>query len=214
MLLNEDKNEHQIQISCLNFLTLVGKEPEYTNFFEQNLEGIFSEIIFPFLVSTRKEYELLTENPEDFILLQEDCCNKQTGDSPKTAAYDLTAFYTCLYTIFEFLKGEKSLQLASIEALDSMYFDQQHSQRLIQTIDRAVEVLTGLLVVFKDVNNRFFDLLYSISIKFASHIKFNQALVGKIVGSICQRMCIEYDNVKNMKDQNSTLWYEYYKRNM
>jgi len=52
---------------------------------------------------------------------------------------DLQVFEQMVMLVFSFLESSSvSVQIAAIDSLDSMYFDEEYSQRLIATIHSAI----------------------------------------------------------------------------
>lgn len=64
--------------------------------------------------------------------------------------------------VFSFLESPSaSVQIAAIDSLDSMYFDEEYSQRLIATIHSAISILINNLP--KIDQPKYLELLYSIT---------------------------------------------------
>jgi len=47
--------------------------------FQSTVETILVDIVFPLASTSPAEMLLLTENPDDFVAIQEDCCDKQVS---------------------------------------------------------------------------------------------------------------------------------------
>ncbi|KAL4446620.1 hypothetical protein ABPG74_005558 [Tetrahymena malaccensis] len=151
-------------------------------------------------------YSITNQNISDVFKCRFCCFMSLYYDKLFWNLQDIPAFEQCVNTIFSYLEFTKEeqrvVQLSAIEALDTIYFDEEYSQRLIQTLFNAISSL------IKNLHHidypRYFDLIYSVTIKFSSYIKENHEALSSILDALNKKIFQEYDKVTS-GGQKSTI---------
>lgn len=73
----------------LRLLAHLGGQAELYPYFQESKGLLITDIIYPFLITTKSEYQLMKEHPEEFVNIAIDVVDKQESDLPKTAATTL-----------------------------------------------------------------------------------------------------------------------------
>ncbi|EAR89296.3 hypothetical protein TTHERM_00371110 (macronuclear) [Tetrahymena thermophila SB210] len=142
-------------------------------------------------------YSITNQNISDIFKCRFCCFMSLYYDKLFWNSQDIPAFEQCVNTIFTYLQYTKEeqrvVQLSAIEALDTIYFDDEYSQRLIQTLFNAINSLIKNLVHID--YPRYFDLIYSVTTKFSSYIKENHEALSSILDALNKKIFQEYDKV-------------------
>ncbi|CAD8125119.1 unnamed protein product [Paramecium sonneborni] len=88
--------------SILRLLAHLGGQAELYPQFQESRGPLITDIIYPFLVTTFSEYQIMKEQPEEFVNIALDVVDKQESDLPKTAAT------TLLETLCDHIDGSTS----------------------------------------------------------------------------------------------------------
>lgn len=70
-------------------LANAGSQTELYSLFSDTRVSFITDLVYPFLITSKKEYNDMQEQPEEFVNLALDTVDKQESDVPKTAAANL-----------------------------------------------------------------------------------------------------------------------------
>ncbi|KAL4471311.1 hypothetical protein ABPG73_018224 [Tetrahymena malaccensis] len=103
----QDKLENQalssIVIECLKFSHICAEQSEFYKIFQDCSRVLLLEVIFPLMRSSQSEQESLENNPEEFVRLALDTCDRQISYSYKCAAAKL------LETVCDYIDGFETI---------------------------------------------------------------------------------------------------------
>ncbi|CAD8201259.1 unnamed protein product [Paramecium pentaurelia] len=109
--------------SMLRLLAHLGGQTELYHYFQESKGLLITDIIYPFLITTKNEYQLMKEQPEEFVNIALDVVDKQESDLPKTAAT------TLLETLCDHIDGSTSyLAQMAIVVISSAILELSQSQ--------------------------------------------------------------------------------------
>ncbi|CAD8182699.1 unnamed protein product [Paramecium octaurelia] len=109
--------------SMLRLLAHLGGQAELYPQFQDSKNALITDIIYPFLITTKSEYQIMKEQPEEFVNIALDVVDKQESDLPKTAAT------TLLETLCDHIDGSTSfLAQMAIVVISSGILELSQSQ--------------------------------------------------------------------------------------
>ncbi|CAK82350.1 unnamed protein product (macronuclear) [Paramecium tetraurelia] len=110
-----------IMTYIMKLLANLGSQTEQYQIFSDSKIALITDAIYPFLITSQKEYQQMKEQPEEFVNLALDSVDKQESDVPKTAAASL------LETLCDHIDGSTTF-LANLAVIIS-----QHSINMISS---------------------------------------------------------------------------------
>ncbi|CAD8209120.1 unnamed protein product [Paramecium octaurelia] len=109
--------------SMLRLLAHFGGQAELYPYFQESKGLLITDIIYPFLITTKSEYQIMKEQPEEFVNIAIDVVDKQESDLPKTAAT------TLLESLCDHIDGSTSyLAQMAIVVISSAILELSQSQ--------------------------------------------------------------------------------------
>ncbi|CAD8204480.1 unnamed protein product [Paramecium pentaurelia] len=109
--------------SILRLLAHLGGQAELYPQFQDSKNPLITDIIYPFLITTKTEYQIMKDQPEEFVNIALDVVDKQESDLPKTAAT------TLLETLCDHIDGSTSfLAQMAIIIISSAILELSQSQ--------------------------------------------------------------------------------------
>ncbi|CAD8119908.1 unnamed protein product [Paramecium sonneborni] len=110
--------------SILRLLAHLGAQTELYPQFQESSSPLIIDIIYPFLVTSNSEYQIMKEQPDEFVNIALDVVDKQESDLPKTAAT------TLLETLCDHIDGSTSI-LAQIAIMVISFSILEQTQSLL-----------------------------------------------------------------------------------
>ncbi|CAD8163781.1 unnamed protein product [Paramecium octaurelia] len=106
----------KIMTYILKLLANLGSQTDQYQIFSDSKIALITDVIYPFLITSQKEYQQMKDQPEEFVNLALDTVDKQESDVPKTAAASL------LETLCDHIDGSTTFlaNLAVIISQDSI----------------------------------------------------------------------------------------------
>ncbi|CAD8078453.1 unnamed protein product [Paramecium sonneborni] len=98
----------------MKLLANLGSQTEQYQLFSDSKISLITDAIYPFLITSQKEYQQMKDEPEEFVNLALDSVDKQQSDVPKTAAASL------LETLCDHIDGSTTF-LANLAVIISQH---------------------------------------------------------------------------------------------
>lgn len=160
--------KHQLVVHMLDLLTKAAGERDYYSIFAETKKKMLVEVILVLLTSTESEIMDLQEQPEEFVALSLDTCDKQESDVLKTAAAQfleilcdhvdgsltyITVF--CLHALDYAIKGAKPETakdyIALVEFQNSVFIAKTRDEIIVETSVLVLTVLSYLIPKREDL---------------------------------------------------------------
>ncbi|CAD8066142.1 unnamed protein product [Paramecium primaurelia] len=121
----------------MKLLANLGTQTEQYQIFSDSKIALITDAIYPFLITSQKEYQQMKDQPEEFVNLALDSVDKQQSDVPKTAAASL------LETLCDHIDGSTTF-LANLAIIISQHSINMISNNPIQLKEQQVTFVQAL----------------------------------------------------------------------
>ncbi|CAD8073854.1 unnamed protein product [Paramecium primaurelia] len=126
-----------IMTYIMKILANLGSQTEQYQIFSDSKIALITDVIYPFLITSQKEYSQMKEQPEEFVNLALDSVDKQESDVPKTAAASL------LETLCDHIDGSTTF-LANLAVIISQHSINMISNNPVQLKEQQLTFVQAL----------------------------------------------------------------------